>query len=339
MGFGHGSDGRRPQRLRAQAVPATRSHGRLLDWLGASAARARSSTSAAPTAASGRSCAAAGHRVHGVDLVKHDGVGERLDSFVEADLNAGLPPEVGHRLRPDRRRRRARARRRPRRAARRPRRHAWRPAARCSCRCPTSATGTRAAAPPSACSTTTPAARSTRATCASSPAAASSAWSRSCGLRIVERDVVGVPVDVLERGGPGGRLADVGRVASRRRAAARPTAGRPCSATSSSTASSRRDGCPHERPARPGRVGRWGACGGALAFFAVLLDLRWSPGRTAIELRYASNFFDLQADAFLRGPPRRAREQPRHRGLRRRRPHLHVLPAVPGTRAHPGACW
>ena len=40
---------------------------------------------------------------------------------------------------------------------------------------------------------------------------------------------------------------------------------------------------------------------GALAYAAVLLDLRWSPGRTAIELRYASNFFDLQADAFLRG--------------------------------------
>lgn len=40
---------------------------------------------------------------------------------------------------------------------------------------------------------------------------------------------------------------------------------------------------------------------GGLTFVAVLLDFRWSPGRTAIELRYASNFFDLQADAFLRG--------------------------------------
>ena len=38
---------------------------------------------------------------------------------------------------------------------------------------------------------------------------------RSCGMRVVERDVVGVPVDVLERGGPGGRVADVVRVASR----------------------------------------------------------------------------------------------------------------------------
>lgn len=35
-----------------------------------------------------------GHEVHGVDVVKHDGVGERLDEFVEADLNAGLPEAV-----------------------------------------------------------------------------------------------------------------------------------------------------------------------------------------------------------------------------------------------------
>jgi glycosyltransferase involved in cell wall biosynthesis len=36
-----------------------------------------------------------GHRVIGVDVVKHEGVGERLDGFVEADLNAGLPAETG----------------------------------------------------------------------------------------------------------------------------------------------------------------------------------------------------------------------------------------------------
>ncbi len=40
---------------------------------------------------------------------------------------------------------------------------------------------------------------------------------------------------------------------------------------------------------------------GALAYFSVLLDLRWAPGRTAIELRYASNFFDLQAGSLLEG--------------------------------------
>ncbi len=37
---------------------------------------------------------AAGHHVTGVDVVAQPGVKERLDRFVEADLDAGLPPEV-----------------------------------------------------------------------------------------------------------------------------------------------------------------------------------------------------------------------------------------------------
>jgi 2-polyprenyl-3-methyl-5-hydroxy-6-metoxy-1,4-benzoquinol methylase len=36
-----------------------------------------------------------GHTVVGVDRVKVDGVGARVDQFVEADLDAGLPDEVG----------------------------------------------------------------------------------------------------------------------------------------------------------------------------------------------------------------------------------------------------
>jgi glycosyltransferase involved in cell wall biosynthesis len=36
-----------------------------------------------------------GHTVVGVDSVKLDGIGERLDHFLEADLNRGLPPEIG----------------------------------------------------------------------------------------------------------------------------------------------------------------------------------------------------------------------------------------------------
>ncbi len=36
-----------------------------------------------------------GHTVIGVDLVKHEGVAERLDDFVEADLDRGLPDAVG----------------------------------------------------------------------------------------------------------------------------------------------------------------------------------------------------------------------------------------------------
>ena len=36
-----------------------------------------------------------GHRVIGVDVAKHEGVGERLDGFIEANLNDGLPVETG----------------------------------------------------------------------------------------------------------------------------------------------------------------------------------------------------------------------------------------------------
>ncbi|GIL34591.1 hypothetical protein [Phycicoccus sp. DTK01] len=44
-----------------------------------------------------------------------------------------------------------------------------------------------------------------------------------------------------------------------------------------------------------------GCLTGALVHLLVLLDLGWNPGRTAVGLGYASNFFDLQAQAFLDG--------------------------------------
>jgi hypothetical protein len=40
---------------------------------------------------------------------------------------------------------------------------------------------------------------------------------------------------------------------------------------------------------------------GGLAFVLALFDYRFDPTRTAVRLGYASNFFDLQAQAFLRG--------------------------------------
>ena len=36
-----------------------------------------------------------GHRVTGIDITKHDGVMDRVDEFVDADLNQGLPADVG----------------------------------------------------------------------------------------------------------------------------------------------------------------------------------------------------------------------------------------------------
>ena len=74
-------------------------------------------------------------------------------------------------------------------------------AARSWCPCRTSPTGTRAAGSPSAGSTTTSAASSTTPTCASSPAGRFERLVNECGLHIAERDVVGSPVDVLDRGG------------------------------------------------------------------------------------------------------------------------------------------
>jgi len=35
-----------------------------------------------------------GHHVTGVDVIAHDGVKERVDRFVEADLEQGIPPEI-----------------------------------------------------------------------------------------------------------------------------------------------------------------------------------------------------------------------------------------------------
>ncbi|MGG5257279.1 hypothetical protein [Phycicoccus avicenniae] len=40
---------------------------------------------------------------------------------------------------------------------------------------------------------------------------------------------------------------------------------------------------------------------GGLVYLLVLLDLAWSPTRTAVGLGYGSNFFDIQANAFLAG--------------------------------------
>ncbi|WP_377642813.1 bifunctional glycosyltransferase/class I SAM-dependent methyltransferase [Oryzobacter terrae] len=212
MGFGHGSTAVDPSAYELKPS-AHSSHGRLLEWLRA----ARPGEVLDVGCSDGRFGAlvrAQGHRVHGVDLVKHDHVGERLDSFVEADLNAGLPPEVGTgydrivagdvlehvidpaalltdlatRLTPDGEV-----------LVSIPNFGHWYPRGRTTLglfdydtRGPLDQGHVRFFTRRSF-----------------------ERLVRSCGMRVVERDVVGVPVDVLERGGPGGRVADVVRVASR----------------------------------------------------------------------------------------------------------------------------
>lgn len=70
------------------------SHGRLLAWL-ATYPASRVLDVGCSDGRFGELVRAQGHHVTGVDVVKHEGVGERLDDFVEADLERGLPADGG----------------------------------------------------------------------------------------------------------------------------------------------------------------------------------------------------------------------------------------------------
>ncbi|WP_221633890.1 bifunctional glycosyltransferase/class I SAM-dependent methyltransferase [Nocardioides luti] len=70
------------------------SHGVLLRWL-ASIAPAKVLDVGCSDGQFAALAGAHGHQVTGVDLVKHEGVAERVEHFVEADLNAGLPEAAG----------------------------------------------------------------------------------------------------------------------------------------------------------------------------------------------------------------------------------------------------
>ncbi|GCD89466.1 bifunctional glycosyltransferase/class I SAM-dependent methyltransferase [Nocardioides sp. LS1] len=70
------------------------SHGVLLRWLSA-VAPSRVLDVGCSDGQFAALAGAYGHRVTGVDLVKHEGVAERVEHFVEADLNAGLPADAG----------------------------------------------------------------------------------------------------------------------------------------------------------------------------------------------------------------------------------------------------
>lgn len=72
----------------------TSSHGQLLGWL-AERPAGRVLDVGCSDGRFGALVRAAGHHVVGVDLVKHADVGDRLDEFVEADLDAGLPAQIG----------------------------------------------------------------------------------------------------------------------------------------------------------------------------------------------------------------------------------------------------
>lgn len=73
---------------------ANSSHLKLIQWLSGVAPK-RILDLGCSTGRLGESLRLEGHTVFGVDAEKLDGVGERLDGFVEADLNDGVPAEVG----------------------------------------------------------------------------------------------------------------------------------------------------------------------------------------------------------------------------------------------------
>lgn len=92
MGFGRGDLAFATSRYDAPEGPES-AHGRVVAWLtGRSAARILDLGCGDGSVAS--TLRAAGHEVVGVDREKHEGIGERVDQFVEADLERGVPVEV-----------------------------------------------------------------------------------------------------------------------------------------------------------------------------------------------------------------------------------------------------
>ena len=69
------------------------SHGRLLTWLG-DRRDAKVLDVGCSDGNFGQLIRDQGHDVTGIDIIKHDGVAERLDSFIQSDLNEDLPSEL-----------------------------------------------------------------------------------------------------------------------------------------------------------------------------------------------------------------------------------------------------
>jgi glycosyltransferase involved in cell wall biosynthesis len=93
MGFGSGEMAFAEQGYELK-MSNTSSHRKLLTWLSEGPPK-RILDLGCSNGRLGELLRLEGHSVIGIDTEKLDGVGDRLDGFVEADLNVGLPAEVG----------------------------------------------------------------------------------------------------------------------------------------------------------------------------------------------------------------------------------------------------
>jgi 2-polyprenyl-3-methyl-5-hydroxy-6-metoxy-1,4-benzoquinol methylase len=93
MGFGSGRMAFGDQGYELKVTPSS-SHDKLLRWVSDKPLK-RVLDLGCSDGRLGGALRLSGHYVVGVDAVKLDGVVDRLDDFVEADLNMGIPAEVG----------------------------------------------------------------------------------------------------------------------------------------------------------------------------------------------------------------------------------------------------
>ena len=107
-GFGAGELARVDEPYAFKPSPHS-SHGRVLAMLDGSPPLRILDVGCGPGHLAG-ALTSLGHDVTGVDALAADGVESRMKRFVRADLDTGLPDDVGDRLRRDHRRRRARTR-------------------------------------------------------------------------------------------------------------------------------------------------------------------------------------------------------------------------------------
>ena len=92
MGFGQSEGGVDTTPYEVKASPHS-SHGHLLSWL-SEAPSGRVLDVGCSDGAFGALARPLGHRVDGIDLVAHEAASTRLDSFFVADLNSGLPADL-----------------------------------------------------------------------------------------------------------------------------------------------------------------------------------------------------------------------------------------------------